>query len=169
MYANYYVSFGDFFMNAKVIPSLVLITLSIIISSCNQSDDTATKEKPATEDEAGTNAQAIEALKLVPSNNAGTSPKGSDGPIPKSATEYINLSLQYYQDGEWEKCIEAGIGALNMNPSSAVAYNNICAAYVRLENFDRAILACNKALALKPDFSRARGNLNAAIRKKENN
>jgi tetratricopeptide (TPR) repeat protein len=156
-------------MNAKVIPSLVLITLSIVISACNQSDDTATKEKPATEDGAGINAQVIEALKLVPSNNAGTSPKGSDGPIPKSATEYNNLSNQYFRDGEWGKCIESSIGALNINPGSAVSYNNICAAYVQLKDFDRAILACNKALALKPDFSHARGNLNAAIKQKGSN
>ncbi len=98
---------------------------------------------------------------------APSDPKGSDGPIPKSETEYINLSLQHYQDGEWEKCVETSIGALNFNPSSAVAYNNICAAYVQLGDFDRAILACNKALALRPDFPLARGNLNAAIKQKE--
>jgi tetratricopeptide (TPR) repeat protein len=155
-------------MNAKVISSLVLITLSIVISACNQSD-TATKEKAATEDKAGTNAQVIEALKLVPSNNAGTSPKGSDGPILKSAAEYINLSLKHYQDGEWGRCIEAGIGALNIDPDSAGAYNNICAAYIRLKDFDRAILACNEALALEPDFAMARNNLNAAIKQKGSN
>ena len=154
-------------MNAKVIPSLLLITLSIVISSCNQSDDTATKEKPAAEDEAGINAQVIEALKIVQSNPIGKSPKRPDGPAPKSETKYINLSLQHYQNGEWGKCVEASIGALNFNPGSAIAYNNICAAYIRLEDFDRAILACNKALAIKPDFSRARGNLNAAIKQKK--
>jgi tetratricopeptide (TPR) repeat protein len=105
----------------------------------------------------------------VQSDTAETSPKRPDGSIAKSATEYINLSLQHYLDGEWEKCVEAGIGALNINPSSAPAYNNICAAYLQLKDFDRAILACNKALALKPDFPLARGNLNAAIKQKESN
>ena len=156
-------------MYARVISSLLLITLSIVISACNQSDDTATKEKPAAEDEAGINAQVIEALKIVQSDTAGTSPKSPDGPIAKSATEYINLSLQHYQDGEWEKCVEASIGALNVNPESAIAYNNICSAYIQLKDFDRAILACNKALALRPDFPRAKGNLNAAIKQKESN
>jgi tetratricopeptide (TPR) repeat protein len=158
---------GVFSMNARVIPALVLITLSIVISACNQSDDTATKEKPAAEDEVGINAQVIEALKIVQSDVIGKSPKRPDGPIAKSATEYINLSLQHYQDGEWGKCVEAGIGALSFNPSSALAYNNICAAYLQLKDFDRAILACNKALALKPDFPHARGNLNAAIKQKK--
>ena len=156
-------------MNARVIPSLVLITLSIVISACNQSDETANKAKAATEDEVGINAQVIEALKIVQSKDAGISSKRPDGPIPKSATEYINLSLRHYKDKEWEKCIEASIGALNINPRSALAYNNICAAYIRLEDFDRAILACNKALALRPDFPRAKGNLNAAIKQKESN
>jgi|GEM_PF-1242039 len=115
------------------------------------------------------NAQIIEALKPVQSDTAGTSPKRPDGSIAKSATEYINLSLQYYHDGEWEKSIEASIGALNISPGSALAYNNICAAYVQLEDFDGAILACNKALVLKPDFPLARGNLNAAIKQKGSN
>ncbi len=156
-------------MKVRVIPYLLLITSSIVISSCNQSDDTTNVSKLVIEEQSGINAQVIEALKIVQSNAARTSPKGPDGPIPKSATEYINLSLQHYREGEWEKCIEASIGALNINPSSASAYNNICAAYVRLKDFDRAILACNKALALRPDFSRARGNLNAAIKQKESN
>jgi len=115
------------------------------------------------------NVQIIEVLKLMSSNSAEKSPKGPEGPIANSATEYINLSLQYYREGEWEKSIGAGIGALDCDPSSALAYNNICAAYIQLEDFDRAILACNKALALKSDFTRARNNLNAAIRKKRSN
>lgn len=139
----------------------MLITFSIACSSCSQSDDTAT------EDKLGINAQVIEALKPFQSRAPGKPPRGPDGPIPKSATEYINLSLQLYKEGEWEKCIEACIGALNFNPSSAIAYNNICSAYIQLEDFDRAILACNKALALRPDFSRARNNLIVAVRKKE--
>jgi len=105
----------------------------------------------------------------VQSNDAGKSPKRPDGPIAKSATEYINLSLQHYKDREWQKSIEAGNRALSLNPNTLMAHNNICAAYVQLDNFDEAILACNKALALRPDFTRARGNLNAAIRKKEGN
>ena len=148
-------------MNARVISSLVLITLSIACSSCNQSDDSTP------EDKLGINAQVIEALKPLQSRTPGKPPRGPDGPIPKSATEYINLSLQHYKEGEWEKCIEASIGALNFDPSSAIAYNNICSAYIQLEDFDRAILACNKALALRPDFSRARNNLNQAIKEKE--
>jgi tetratricopeptide (TPR) repeat protein len=153
----------------KVIPSLLLITSSIVISSCNQSDETTNEEKLVIEEQSGINAQVIEALKLVPSIHAGKPPKRPDGPIPKSAAAYINLSLRHYKNQEWGKCIEASIGALNINPSSAGAYNNICAAYIRLKDFDRAILACNKALALKPDFPRARGNLNAAIKQKGSN
>ena len=150
-------------MNTRVIAHLVLITLSIACSSCSQSGDTATQDTP------GINAQVIEALKISQSRSPGKAPKGPDGPIPKSEAEYINLSLQHYKDGEWEKSIEACIGALNFNPSSAVAYNNICAAYVQLEDFEKAILACNKALALQPDFPRATANLNAAIKNKDSN
>ena len=154
-------------MNSRLVFCLVLVTLSIVISSCNQSDDTAAKEKSATEDETGINAQVITALKIVQSSDVRISRKRPDGPIAKSEAEYIKLSLQHHLDGDWEKCIEAAIGALSFNPSSAVAYNHICSAYNQLEDFDRAILACGKALALRPGFPLARGNLNAAIELKE--
>jgi tetratricopeptide (TPR) repeat protein len=150
-------------MNTKVIPSALFIVLSIVCSSCSQPDDTAT------EDKLGTDAQLIEALTPLQSREAAKDPGSPDGPKPTSATEYINLSLQHYNDREWEKTIQACIEALNYNPSYALAYNNICAAYLQLEDFDRAILACNKALALQPDFPLARNNLSAATNKKEGN
>jgi tetratricopeptide (TPR) repeat protein len=146
-----------------VVSSFVLVALLVVCASCGQSDET---EK---EDKLGINAQVIEALRTLQSRAPDTPLKGPDGPMPKSAAEYINLSLQYYNEGEWEKCIEACIGALNFDPSSAVAYNNICSAYIQLRDFDRAILACNKALALQPDYQRARNNLNSAIEQGQSN
>ena len=92
--------------------------------------------------------------------------KGPEGPEPRTAGEYIDLSLQHYNQGEWGKCIEACINALNLDPSSAIAYNNICAAHLQLQDYDKSISACEKALALDPDHQLARNNLNAAKRGK---
>jgi hypothetical protein len=58
---------------------------------CSQSDET---EK---EDQLGINAQVIEALKILQSRAPDTHFKGPDGPILKSASDYINLSLQHYK------------------------------------------------------------------------
>ena len=154
--------FGEWILNTRIFRSLVLVTTMIVCSSCGQ------PEEDTPEDKIGINAQVLEALKPLQAGGSGRPPTGPDGPEPKSATGYINLSLRYYAEEEWEKCIEACIAALNFNPSSSIAYNNICSAYNQLKDFDRAILACNKALALSPDFPRARANLNAAIKGKEN-
>ncbi len=156
-------------MNARLMSCLVLVTFTFLISSCNQSDGTTKKRETPKHDASGINAQVVEALKIVQSNQRRSVPKAPDGPVPKTEAEFVNLSLQHYLDGEWEKCVDASVEALNINPSSALAYNNICSAYIQLKDFDRAILACHKALALKPDFPRAQANLNAAISLKEGN
>jgi len=75
---------------------------------------------------------------------------------------FINLSLQYYNLGQYENCIQAAKEALNLKSDSTFAYNNICAAYNRLEQPDLAIKACESALAIDPEYSLAKNNLNWA-------
>ena len=75
---------------------------------------------------------------------------------------YLNLSLQYYQQAKYQKCIDACYKALKLKPDFAEAYNNICSAYNALGKWQDAINACDKALKIKPDFSLAKGNLNYA-------
>ena len=75
---------------------------------------------------------------------------------------YLNLSLQSYNLGEYENCIEASINALKLRPNYASAYNNICSANNMLGNFDLAIEACERALLIDPNHARAQGNLNWA-------
>lgn len=75
---------------------------------------------------------------------------------------YLSLSLEYYNRGDYKKCIEACEEALKINPSYAEAYNNICSAYNAMKMWDEGIKACEKALELMPEFERARNNLNYA-------
>jgi protein O-mannosyl-transferase len=79
-------------------------------------------------------------------------------PSSKSYEEYINDSLAFYNAGEYQKSVEAGQTALQLQPRSAVAYNNICAAYNQLKQFDKAVEACAQALLIQPDFALAKGN-----------
>lgn len=72
---------------------------------------------------------------------------------------YLALSLDHYQHGRYQECIEAARKALLLNPAYAEAYNNIAAAYQSMGRWDDAIDAAQKALALKPDFPLARNNL----------
>ncbi len=79
-----------------------------------------------------------------------------------TADGYLNLSLEYYNMGDYEKCIEAGRKALELKPDYALAYNNICSAYNALKQYDNAIVACEKAISIQPDFQLAKNNLKLA-------
>ena len=72
---------------------------------------------------------------------------------------YLNLSLKYYQQAQYQKCIDACNKALKIDPKCAEAYNNICSAYNAMGKWKEGILACEKAILLKPDFPLARNNL----------
>ena len=75
---------------------------------------------------------------------------------------FLNLSLQYYELGNYRKSIEAAESALQRRTDYALAYNNICAANIKLKEFQKAIAACEKALKLDPDYELAQNNLNWA-------
>jgi tetratricopeptide (TPR) repeat protein len=135
--------------------------------------------------EKGDKAQAIQklkrALELSPAHNkakflldrAGNVPpkelleqakaRAADNPTPEN---YLELSLQYYNNQLFEESIDAANRALQRRPDYAAAYNNVCAARIRLERWDEAIDACNRALKLKPNYELARGNLNWALYEK---
>ena len=85
-----------------------------------------------------------------------------NGIIPESAPAYLDLSLQYYNQGQYLKCIAACNEALRMNPSYADAYNNIAAADIKLSQWNDAIIASKKALAIDPNHNLATGNLKYA-------
>ena len=83
-----------------------------------------------------------------------------------SAGSQIDLSLAYYQQGEYEKSIEACKKALTFQPEYASAYSNMGAAYNQLKKWDKAIEACTKALKIDPEHRLAKGNLKWAIDEK---
>lgn len=76
--------------------------------------------------------------------------------------QFLNLSLMYYNAGNYRGCINAAQKALQLKPDYAEAYNNIGTSYNQLQQFDSAVIACEKAVQLKPDFQLAKNNLNWA-------
>ncbi|RXK87314.1 tetratricopeptide repeat protein [Filimonas effusa] len=71
----------------------------------------------------------------------------------------INASLNYYNGGDYLKCIEAAQKALVLRPGYDLAYVNICAAYNRLQQYDKAIAAGEKGLQFNKSNRLLKGNL----------
>jgi len=71
----------------------------------------------------------------------------------------LDLSLRYYEAGQFTKCIDAALEALKLKPDYGPAYINICAAYNALKQWDRAIEAGEKAVRLNPNNQLAKNNL----------
>ncbi len=121
---------------------------------------------------------AGETLRLAPDNNQaqfylGAARSRLDN-IParaasKTPEEYLDLSLRYYEEGQFRNSIEAAEEALKLRPGYDLAYNNICSAYNGLELWDKAIEAGQMAVELNPDNQLAKNNLAWAIKKKKNN
>jgi tetratricopeptide (TPR) repeat protein len=84
-----------------------------------------------------------------------------------TAANLLDLSLTYYQQGEFEKSIEACKKALKLKPDYSEAYSNMAAAYNKLKQWDNGIEACNNALKINPQNKLAIGNLNWAKDEKE--
>jgi len=78
---------------------------------------------------------------------------------PRTAEDYLNLSLAHHRAGRYEECIAAAREALKLRPNYAEAYNNIAAAYEELQMWDLAIAAASEAIRIRPDFTLARNNL----------
>lgn len=119
---------------------------------------------------------ALEALKLGPAHEHATTllnwlntNSNSELEAAKQVAEktptpenFLNLSLQYYNSGDYEKCILACEDALKIKPDYALAYNNICSAYNQMKNYRKAAEACVQALKYAPDYELAKNNLRHA-------
>ena len=83
-----------------------------------------------------------------------------------SPEKYLNLSLQYFNESNYEDCIRAAGKALELNPEYPDAYNNIGIGHFYLLNYDQAIEAYEKALELNPSYQLAKNNLQNAWTKR---
>ncbi|HIA37548.1 MAG TPA: tetratricopeptide repeat protein [Flavobacteriales bacterium] len=84
-----------------------------------------------------------------------------------SPDNFLNLSLEFYQAGLFEKCIESCYQAIKLKPDFPEAYNNICSAYNQLKQWDNAIMACSKALQQKPNYELAKNNFDWAVAQRD--
>lgn len=86
-------------------------------------------------------------------------------PTPEN---YINLSLEYYNQQRFLDCVKASEKALELRPGYDAAYNNICSAYNMLKEWDKAIEAGEKGVAANPNNQLLKNNLAASKKGKAN-
>jgi len=119
-------------------------------------------------------------LKLLASNTLQLFPDNTDAPgfledatkrrnrtdgeaerikLAPTPEKYLQLSLQYYQEGHYAKCIDAAQAAVALKPDYVEAYNNIGSGYIALRQFAKAEEALKKALSIKPGYQLAKNNL----------
>ena len=79
-----------------------------------------------------------------------------------TAAGYLDQSLAYYNQGDYEKCIDACKQAIKLKPDYADAYSNMGAAYNQLKQWQNGIDACEQALKINPNHKLAKGNLDWA-------
>ncbi|MCU0435699.1 MAG: tetratricopeptide repeat protein [Bacteroidia bacterium] len=77
---------------------------------------------------------------------------------------WIELSLDWFNAGNFPNSITAAEEALKLNANSFLAWNNICAANNRMRNWKAAVEAGENAVKLKPDMQLAKNNLAEARR-----
>ncbi|WP_426670392.1 tetratricopeptide repeat protein [Mucilaginibacter sp. McL0603] len=85
-----------------------------------------------------------------------------------TAADYVNQSLNYYNQGQYELSIAACVSALIINPDYDLAYNNLCAAYVKLGQWDDAITVGEKGLKINPNNELLKNNVAQAKWNKKN-
>lgn len=76
-----------------------------------------------------------------------------------TAEKYLQLSMDYYLEKKYDKCIKASQQAIALKPNYPEAWNNIGTAYMALTQYNKAIEALQKAISLKPGYLLAKNNL----------
>lgn len=89
------------------------------------------------------------------------------GLVDQTPDGLLNISLRYYNEGNFKMCVKVAEAALKLRPGFAAAYNNICAAWNSQKEWDNAVAACERAVALDPSFQLAQNNLAWAISQRD--
>ncbi len=81
-------------------------------------------------------------------------------PTPEN---YLNLSLKYYEQQEYDLVIQTCKELLKIDPNNTLAYNNICSSYNQLKQWKLGAEACKRALEIDPNYQLAKNNLRWAL------
>ena len=80
----------------------------------------------------------------------------------QNAQNYFDLGYKYYNNGEYEKAVDAYKKYIAENPQNSAAYNNLGGAYFGLSDYANAADAFRRAIELDPQNADAYNNLGLA-------
>ena len=111
-------------------------------------------------------------VRWVVNRNQNPPAPATAGPAPAAPAAgtpqyYVNLSVQHYQAGRFQECIDAAKRAVELKPDSADAFNNMAACFGSLGRFDEEIQSAQEALRIDPTHGLARNNLVWALQQKK--
>ena len=106
--------------------------------------------------------KSTEYLKLATTGKSQLEVMKETADAVKTPENYLNLSLQAYNAGDYQGCIDAAKKALELRPNYAPAYNNIGTSYNVLKQYKEAKAALLKAVELDPGSQLAKNNLAVA-------
>ncbi len=78
----------------------------------------------------------------------------------KTADDYLQLSVAYFQNRRYEDSVKACQQALAAHPGLVEAYSNLAAAYYALGRLEEAETALRETVRLRPGLTTAQKNLN---------
>ena len=76
-----------------------------------------------------------------------------------TVSNYLALSVEYYNAERYEECIGAVKEALKINPAQAEAYANLATAYHTIGKLDESLAALREEVRLNPSLANAQTNL----------
>ncbi len=91
----------------------------------------------------------------------------NQGKIELNSDQLLNMSLQLYQVGNYNGCINLAKQALKIKSDFAEAFNNISCSYNQLGKYDSAIIYADKGLAINPTYELLKNNRAFSIRKEK--
>ena len=91
----------------------------------------------------------------------------NQGKIELNSDQLLNMSLQLYQVGNYNGCINLAKQALKIKSDCAEAFNTISCSYNQLGKYDSAIIYADKGLAINPTYELLNNNRAFSIRKEK--
>ncbi len=116
--------------------------------------------KRGTEKELPTPSALTSLKEKAPDQSIEVKPEGEkDRPISSDILTQFNLGVNYYNQRQFQKAIQAYQMVIELDPTYVEAYNNLGIIYQEMGDVDRALGAYQKSIEINPQYEKGYNNL----------